>query len=103
MRFLRAGLVAVAAFALGYLLPGPLRLPVLFYDPASGVFQLAEARPSPWIRYYGDLSYAFAAALLGFAAGLRWSRGNLAVLASAALSLVALDVLFYLSRLLAAV
>ena len=104
-RILRAGLWAVSAFALGYLLPGTLRLPVLFCDPVHGALTFAAQRPSPWMRYYGDLLYAVAAALLAFAVAFRLPGGKTAIpIATAgALSLVALDVLFYLSRLLASV
>ena len=100
----RASLLAVAAFAVFHLLPGALQLPVLFYDPLRHTFAVARAAPSPSIRYYGDLLYASAAALLAFGLGARLTRyANLAVLSASALSLVALDVLFYLSRLLASV
>jgi hypothetical protein len=100
----RAAVFAAGAFAVFYLLPGALRLPVVFYDPVGREFAVARALPSPWIRYYGDLLYAAAAALAAFAIGSRVTRNaNLATLTSAALSLVALDVLFYLSRLFASV
>lgn len=103
-RTVRAAVFAAAAFAVFYLLPGALRLPVVFYDPAGGAFAVARALPSPWIRYYGDLLYAAAAALFAFPLGLRVARtANLQTLTGAALSLVALDVLFYLSRLIASV
>jgi hypothetical protein len=103
-RAFRAAIFAAAAFAVFYLLPGSLRLPVLFYDPVHRVFAVARTAPSPWIRYYGDLLYAAGAAVIAFPIGIRLTRNaNLAVLTSAALSLVALDVLFYLSRLAAAV
>jgi hypothetical protein len=100
----RASLLAVAAFAVFYLLPGALQLPVLFYDPLRHTFAVARTAPSPSIRYYGDLLYAAGAALLAFRLGARLTRNaNVAVLTASALSLVALDVLFYLSRLLASV
>ncbi|HEY2030196.1 MAG TPA: hypothetical protein VGH20_13410 [Myxococcales bacterium] len=99
-----AAVFAAAAFAVFYLLPGALRLPVVFYDPLGRGFAIARALPSPWIRYYGDLLYATAAALFAFALGFRLTRNaNLGTLTGAALSLVALDVLFYLSRLVASV
>lgn len=103
-RTTRAALFAAGTFAVFYLLPGALLLPVVFYDPVGGRFAVARAAPSPWIRYYGDLLYAAVAALFAFALGARVARrANLATLTAAALSLVALDVLFYLSRLLAQV
>lgn len=103
-RGLRAGIAAVAAFAVGYLLPGTLRLPVLVYDPVARMASFRGAVEGVSMRYYGDLIVACAAGLL--AAGAAWvlqpRRTPIAIAAAAALSLVALDVLFYLSRLLAA-
>ena len=104
-RILRAGLFAVAAFAVGYLLPGTLQIPVFFYDPVHRAIDLAVARPSPWMRYYGDLFYACGVSVLVFAVAFKLPQGrsSLAIATGTALSLVALDVLFYLSRLLASV
>jgi hypothetical protein len=104
-RILRAGLVAVAAFAVGYLLPGTLQIPVFFYHPAERVVVFARTEPSPWIRYYGDLFYACCVSVLAFAAVFKLPQGksSLTIATGTALSLVALDVLFYLSRLLASV
>jgi hypothetical protein len=103
-RALRAGLAAVAAFAVGYLLPGTLRLPVLVYDPVARTVTFAGSVSGVAMRYYGDLLIACLAALLTGAAA--WAvqprRTPIAVAAGTALSLVALDVLFYLSRLFAA-
>ena len=103
-RGLRAGLAAVAAFAVGYLLPGTLRLPVLVYDPAARTVTFAATVSGVAMRYYGDLLVACIAALIAWAAAfaLRPRRTPLAIAAGTALSLVALDVLFYLSRLFAA-
>lgn len=103
-RTLRASLAAVAAFAVGYLLPGTLRLPVLVYDPAARTLAFTATVSGVAMRYFGDLLVASLAALVAFAAAyaLRPRRTPLAVAAGSALSLVALDVLFYLSRLLAA-
>jgi hypothetical protein len=103
-RILRAGLAAVSVFAVAYLLPGTLQLPVLVYDPAARVVSFSRTVSGVAMRYYGDL---LTACLAGLAAGvlvyaLRPTRTPLAVAAGSALSLVALDVLFYLSRLLAA-
>jgi hypothetical protein len=104
-RTLRAGLFAVGAFAVGYLLPGTLQLPVLFYHPVQRTAVFTSSEPSPWIRYYGDLLYAVSLALVAFAAA-KWRKPGktpLPIATGTALSLVALDVLFYLSRLLASV
>ena len=101
-RALRAACAGVAAFAVGYLLPGTLQLPVLIYDPAQRVAFVGRAAAGVAMRYYGDLLVASAAGLA--AAALVWAfqprRTPVAVAAGSALSLVALDVAFYLSRLL---
>ena len=103
-RATRAALAAVAAFAVGYLLPGTLLLPVLIYDPSARAVSFARAPTGVQMRYYGDLIVACAAALI--AAVVVWKlqprRTPLPIAAATALSLVALDVLFYLSRVLAA-
>jgi hypothetical protein len=103
-RVLRAGLTAVAAFAVAYLLPGTLRLPVMVYDPVARTVSFASQVSGVAMRYFGDLlvacTAAIAAAAVVYAAQPR--RPQLPVAAGAALSLVALDVLFYLSRLFAA-
>jgi hypothetical protein len=103
-RVLRAGLAAVSAFAVGYLLPGTLQLPVIVYDPAARLVTFAGSVSGVSMRYYGDLLVACLAALAAGAAvyALQPKRTPLAVVAGSALSLVALDVLYYLSRLLAA-
>ena len=103
-RAARAAVAAVAAFALGYLLAAPLRLPVLVYDPQSRAAFFSGAPAGMQMRYYGDLLYASGVALA--AAGIAWlarpRRTRLAIASATALSLVALDALFYLARLLAA-
>lgn len=103
-RVLRAGLAAVSAFAVFYLLPGALHLPVLVYDPAARTLAWTSQVSGVAMRYYGDLLVAGAAALLAAAAirALPPRRTPLAVATGTTLSLVALDLLFYLSRLLAA-
>ena len=104
-RALRAACAGVAAFAVGYLLPGTLQLPVLIYDPARRVAFVARTATGVAMRYYGDLLVASAAGLA--AAALVWAfqprRTPVTVAAGSALSLVALDVAFYLSRLLVGV
>ena len=103
-RVLRAGLAAVSAFAIFYLLPGTLRLPVLIYDPAARTVAFTGAASGADMRYFGDLIVASTGALLGAAAvyALQPRRTSLATATATTLSLVGLDVLFYLSRLLAA-
>lgn len=103
-RALRAALAAVAAFSIGYLLPGTLRLPVLVYDPAARTVAFTSAVSGVAMRYYGDLLVACTAAIA--AAAVVWAarprRTPLALATATALSLVGLDALFYLSRLFAA-
>ena len=101
---MRVALAAASAFALGYLLPGTLRLPVLIYDPLARAFHFGGIQNALQMRYYGDLLIACAAALIAAAAAWKLPPGRtpLPVATATALSLVALDVLFYLSRLLAA-
>ena len=103
-RALRAGIAAVAGFALGYLLPGTLQLPVVVYDPAARTLAFTRVVEGVSMRYYGDLLVACSASLFAGAAvyALQPRRTPIAIAAGTALSLVALDVLFYLSRLLAA-
>ena len=103
-RALRAGLAGVAAFSAGYLLPAILHLPVLIYDPVARAAFIGTAPGGAQMRYYGDLLWACACGMLaaGIAFAVRPRRGTLAVACATAMSLVALDVLFYLSRLLAA-
>ena len=103
-RVLRAGLAAVSAFAIFYLLPGTLRLPVLVYDPAARTLAFTNVIGGVAMRYFGDLLVASAAAVLAAAAVLLLParRTPLAIAAGTTLSLVGLDLLFYLSRLLAA-
>jgi hypothetical protein len=103
-RSLRAALAATSAFALGYLLPGPLALPVLLYDPVNRTAFLGVHPDGMVMRYYGDLLVASVAAAL--ACGVAWRfprRTPLPIVTAVTLSLIALDLAFYLSRLAAAV
>ena len=98
---MRSALAGVGAFAVGYLLPGTLQLPVLNYDPDARSAHLASIENAVQMRYYGDL---LTACICGIAAALiarNRGRTPLSIATATALSLVALDVLFYLSRLLA--
>lgn len=103
---LRAALWGVAGFALGYLMPATLRLPVLAYDPVQRAFLFASNLRGVQMRYYGDLLWACAA---GLAAALlsralpRRGPLDIPVATAAALSVIALDLAFYLSRLFTAV
>ena len=96
----RQALSATAAFAVVYLLAGTLQLPVLIYDPVARAVHFGRAVGPLQMRYYGDLILASAAALIAWR--LPFRRTPLPIAAATALSLVALDVLFYLSRVLAA-
>lgn len=105
-RTLRCALWGAAGFALGYLLPGTLRLPVLAYDPVGRALLVTSSLASAQMRYFGDLLWACAMALGAtcLARTLRQRRPfDVRVSTAAALSLFALDFAFYLSRLLAAV
>jgi len=120
-RTLRAGLGFVSGFAVGYLLPATLRLPVPTYYPALRAVHLGAGQPGISMRYYGDFLVACTAGLAwaalawklaaspaerGHPAPLRKSNGSVSpipVATATALSLIALDLAWYLSRLLAAV
>ncbi len=103
-RALRAALAGVAAFALGYLLPGTLQLPTLAYDPVHRALSLQRSLSGLQMRYFSDLLTASGASLIAAAVAYRLDRRQgFGVAAGVALSLVALDVAYYLSRLLAAV
>jgi hypothetical protein len=101
---MRMALAAIAAFSLGYLLPGTLQLPVLIYDPVAHAAHFGRIENPLQMRYYGDLLVASAASLVAVAAAWKLPEGKtpLPIATATTLSLVALDVLFYLSRLLAA-
>ena len=105
MRQVRAALWAVCAFAVAYRLVGALRLPTLAYDPVSRTTSLTADVSGVSMRYYGDLAWACCAALCATALALASRRPPRPVgaLTGAALSLVALDLAFYLSRLFAPV
>jgi hypothetical protein len=103
-RALRAALAGVAAFALGYLLPGTLQLPTLAYDPVRHALSVQRTLSGLQMRYFSDLLTASCASLVAAAIAHRLDRRQgFGVAAGVALSLVALDVAYYLSRLLAAV
>ena len=99
----RTALAGISAFALAYPLAATLHLPVLVYDPVAQVATLARTASGMQMRYCGDLLLATAAGLGAAALAHRFrARIPLALPASATLSLVAADLVYYLSRLLAA-
>ena len=104
-RTLRTALAATSAFAVGYLLPGPLQLPVLLYDPLNARVWLGVHPGGTVMRYFGDLLVGCGAALLAALIGWRTAstRTPLTVSTGIAMSLIALDVAYYLSRLWTAV
>jgi hypothetical protein len=99
----RAALAGVSVFALAYALAEPLHLPVLLYDPWAGTATLSTAMNSRSMRYFGDLLLATFAGLAaaGLAHRLR-PRMSVGVAAATSLSVIALDVAYYLARVLAA-
>jgi ammonia channel protein AmtB len=101
---MRAALAGVGAFAVAYLLPGTLQLPVLIYDPVAHATHFGRVENAVQMRYYGDLIVASVAGIAAAAIALKLPprKTPMPIAAATALSLVALDVLFYLSRLLAA-
>lgn len=99
---MRSALAGISAFAVAYLLAGTLQLPVLVYDPVAHHLSIARTVSGASFRYAGDLITASAAGIVAAAVSRRLRpRAPLSVAAAGVLSLVALDVLFYLSRLLA--
>jgi len=64
VRELRAALWGVSGFALGYLLPGTLRLPTLAYDPVARTIRFTAQVSGVAMRYYGDLLWLFLTAEL---------------------------------------
>ena len=103
-RTVRAALVAAAAFPAGYLLSSGLRLPVVAYEPALRRFFVTTAVTGVQMRYYGDVGWGCAAALIGAAGGFFWPSNdrplNAGALAAVALALAGLDVAWFVSRLL---
>lgn len=101
----RAALWGICAFATVYLLVGALRLPTLTYDPIARTVRFTAEVGGVSMRYYGQLAWACTAAI--FVASVRLASGRpprpAAPLTGAALSLVVLDVAWYLSRLFAPV
>ena len=105
MSALRALFAAPAGFAAGYLVSGGLRLPVVAYDPVARRAFVATAVTGVQLRYDGDLLWARCGAALAAGAALAVPRDRpftVGTSAATALALVALDVLYFLSRLLAA-
>jgi hypothetical protein len=99
---MRSALAGISAFASAYLISGTVQLPVPVYDPVAHHLFVARAVSGATFRYGGDLLVACVAGAVAAAVSRRLRpRASLAVAAGGALSLVALDVLFYLSRLLA--
>ena len=104
MKEIRAALWGVSAFAVAYLVSGTLRLPTLAYDPVARTMRFSTDPSLASIRYYGDLLWGCAAGVCAAALAFRSRRARpVSALTGATLSLVALDVAFYLSRLFARV
>jgi hypothetical protein len=105
VRELRAALWGVCAFGIVYVSVGTFRLPTLAYDPVARTLSFTAELRGLSMRYYGDLFAACAAFVTAAALSLRFQRspGKDATLTAAALSVVTLDLAYYLSRLFAAV
>ena len=100
MKEVRAALWGVSAFAVVYLVAGALRLPTLCYDPVARTLRFTADPSFVSIRYYGDLLGGSIAGICAAALASRAGSGvPVSALIRAAMSLVALDVAFYLSRL----
>ncbi len=104
-RTLRAALFGVAGFAVGYLVPGTLQLPVPTYYPSLRAVHLTTAPLGISMRYYGDFLVACTVGLATALVSLKLAppRASVPVATATALSLIALDVAYYLSRLIASV
>ena len=102
-RMLRAGLWAIAAFSAAYLLQIGLQTAGLVYSPVARGFSLGGAPAGIQMRYFGDVLLACVAFALAFVAGLALPlrRAPDRVLVASTLGLVALDVAFFFSRVLA--
>ena len=103
-RALHAALWAAGAYAAVYLLQGALHLPAVLYDPVARSLSVSALPTGAQMRFYSDLG---GAALAALAAGLLRLRLGPAgydplLLTASALGLVALDVAFFFSRVLAA-
>jgi hypothetical protein len=105
MSQVRAALWSVCAFATVHLLVGALRLPTLTYDPIARTVRFTSDVGGVSMRYYGQLAWACTAAMFVASVRLGWGRPPrpAAPLTGAALSLVVIDVAWYLSRLFAPV
>ncbi len=103
-RLLAAALWGITVFAAVYLLGGALHLTGLLYDPAAHSWLLATAPSGVQMRYYSDFGSAAIAGLLAFGlrSRLRNLRFDISVLTGAALAVVALDLAWFFSRVLAA-
>ena len=103
-RALHAALWASAVFAAVYLLQGALHLPAVLYDPVSRALSVGAVPTGVQMRFYSDLGGATLAALATALLRLRLgaARFDPVVLAATALGLVAIDVVFFFSRVLAA-
>jgi hypothetical protein len=104
-RALRALFAAAAGFLAGYLLSGGLQLPVIAYDPVARRLFATTQLHGAQMRYYGDLLWACAAAALCALASLAWPARrpfSPGVACASVLALAALDVAYFVSRVLAA-
>ena len=86
------------------MLQGSLHLPAVLYDPVSRTLSVSPLPSGAQMRFYSDLGGAALAALAAASLRLRLGPAKFdpAVLAASVLGLVALDLAFFFSRVLAA-
>ena len=103
-RALHAALWAAGAFAAAYLLQGSLHLPAVLYDPVSRTVSVSALPSGAQMRFYSDLGGAALAAVAAALLRLRLGPAKFdpVLLVASALGLVALDIAFFFSRVLAA-
>jgi len=101
---LTAALWGITTFAAVYLLQGALHLPGLIYDPAARIWLVAPAPTGVQMRFYSDLLGATLASLAIAGLRYRWKSPSpdTTVLLGSSLAVLALDLAFFLSRVLSA-
>lgn len=104
-RMLRAVLAATSAFCAVYLLQSGLQFTSWVYDPIARASSFGQAPVGVQMRYFGDVagaSVAFALTLLGCLVLPARRPPDVLALAGSCFALLALDLAFFFSRVLAA-